>query len=62
MRIKIFKSGLTKSDALAMERLLPLQHQKDNRWNTKDYHPYTELTTKSISDEAISDMIDSLDC
>ena len=62
MRIEIFKSGLTKSDALAMERLLLLQHRKDNLWNTKDYHPDTELTTKSISDEAILDMIDSLDC
>ena len=45
-----------------MERLLLLQHRKDNLWNTKDYHPNIELTTKSISDEAILDMIDSLDC
>ena len=60
MRIETVASGLTKSDALAIERLLLLRHQKDDLWNTKDYYPDDDLKIRSISDQTILDMIDQL--
>lgn len=60
MRVETVASGLTKSDALAMERLLLLKHRKDDLWNTKDYYPDTDLNVKSITDETILEMIDHL--
>ena len=61
MRVETVASGLTKSDALAMERLLLLKHRKDDLWNTKDYYPDADLNVKSVTDETILEMIDSLD-
>ena len=60
MRVETVASGLTKSDALAMERLLLLKHRKDDLWNTKDYYPDADLNVKSITDETILEMIDHL--
>ena len=60
MRVETVASGLTKSDALAIERLLLLKHQKDDLWNTKDYYPDNDLSIRSISDQTILDMIDQL--
>ena len=60
MRVETVASGLTKSDALAIERLLLLKHQKDDLWNTKDYYPDDDLSIRSISDQTILDMIDQL--
>ena len=60
MRVETVASGLTKSDALAIERLLLLRHQKDDLWNTKDYYPDDDLLIRSISDQTILDMIDQL--
>jgi predicted GIY-YIG superfamily endonuclease len=60
MRVEIVATELTKSDALAMERLLLLKHRKDDLWNTKDYHPNADLNIKSITDETIFEMIDLL--
>ena len=60
MRVETVASGLTKSDALAIERLLLLKHQKDDLWNTKDYYPDDELSIRSITDQTILDMIDRL--
>ena len=51
---------LTKSDALAMERLLLLKHRKDDLWNTKDFYPDADLNVKSITDETILEMIEHL--
>lgn len=58
MRVETVASGLTKSDALAIERLLLLRHQKDDLWNTKDYNPDYDLSIRSITDQTILDMID----
>ena len=60
MRVETVASGLTKSDALAIERLMLLKHQKDDLWNTKDYYPDDDLSIRSISDQTILDMIDQL--
>ena len=61
MRVETVASGLTKSDALAMECLLLLKHRKVDLWNTKDYYPDADLNVKSVTDETILEMIDSLD-
>lgn len=58
MRVETVASGLTKSDALAIERLLLLRHLKDDLWNTKDYNPDYDLRIRSITDQTILDMID----
>ena len=60
MRVETVASGLTKSDALAIERLLLLKHQKDDLWNSKDYYPDADLNLRSISDQTILEMIDHL--
>ena len=60
MRVVTVASGLTKSDALAIERLLLLKHQKDDLWNSKDYYPDADLNLRSISDQTILSMIDHL--
>lgn len=62
MRVEIVATELTKSDALAMERLLLLKHRKDDLWKTKDFYPDADLNLKSNTDETILDIIDSLDC
>ena len=60
MRVEIVATELTKSDALAMERLLLLKHRKDDLWNTKDFYPDADLNVKSITDETILEMIEHL--
>jgi hypothetical protein len=60
MRLETVASGLTKSDALVIERLLLLMRQKDDLWNMKDYYPDDDLNIRSITDQTILDMIDQL--
>ena len=38
MRVDIVSSGLTKSDALAIESVLLFKHRQDELWNSKDYY------------------------
>ena len=61
MRVDIVSSGLTKSDALAIERLLLLKHSQDELWKSKDYYPEEMVDKKFITDETILEMIDQLE-
>ena len=61
MRVDIVSSGLTKSDALTIERLLLLKHSQDELWNSKDYYPEEMVDKKFITDETILEMIDQLE-
>jgi len=61
MRVDVVSSGLTKSDALAIERLLLLKHSQDELWNSKDYYPEEMVDKKFITDETILEMIDQIE-
>ena len=61
MRVDIVSSGLTKSDALAIESLLLLKHSQDELWNSKDYYPEEMVDKRFITDETILEMIDQLE-
>lgn len=60
MRVEIVAKNLTKSDALAIERLLLLKHSHDDLWNTKDYYPSAEIFTKSIDEANIIALLDQI--
>lgn len=53
MDVKIFKSGLTKPEAVAIERLLLKKHSGGGLWNIKDYEPFNEEFGKGFSDEEL---------
>ena len=61
MRVDVVSSDLTKSDALAIERLLLLKHSQDELWNSKDYYPEEMVDKKFITDETILEMIDQIE-
>ena len=58
MTIKVVHEGLTKSEALSIERLLIRSCPSQDLWNIKDYEPFRPLEDRSMSDVEIDDLSD----
>ena len=57
MNVEKIATDLSKSEALALERLLLNQMSGSDLWNIKDYEPYTDNLDKRFTDSEISDYI-----
>lgn len=57
MNVEKIATDLSKSEALALERLLLNQMSGRDLWNIKDYEPYTDNLDKRFTDSMISDYI-----
>jgi hypothetical protein len=57
MRVEQIAEGLTKSEALAIERLLLNQSREHDLWNVKDYEPFSNNDDKRLSDEEVMEML-----
>ena len=53
MEVEIFKSGLTKPEAVAIERLLLKKNSGTGLWNIKDYEPLNEEFGKGFSEDEL---------
>lgn len=51
MDIEIVYEGLTKPEALSIERILLAKNAGKNLWNSKDYEPFVDETLRRITEE-----------
>lgn len=51
--VQILQRGLTKSEALSIEKLLIRGHSGSDLWNVKDYEPFVPEAEPGITDEEI---------
>lgn len=56
MTVKVVHEGLTKSEALSIERLLIRSARGQNLWNVKDYEPFRPLSERTMSGQEIEDL------
>lgn len=54
MDVEIIYEGLTKPEALSIERLLLAKNAGKGLWNSKDYEPFTDEATRRVTDEEIN--------
>ena len=57
MRVEQIAEGLTKSEALAIERLLLNQSREHDLWNVKDYEPFSNNDDKGLTDNEVLEML-----
>ena len=57
MRVEQVAEGLTKSEALAIERLLLNQSREHDLWNVKDYEPLASDDDKGLTDDEVLEML-----
>jgi hypothetical protein len=56
MTVKVLLEGLTKSEALSIERLLIRSAHAQNLWNVKDYEPFRPVDERSMTEQEIEDL------
>ncbi|MFP1646745.1 hypothetical protein [Pontitalea aquivivens] len=56
MTVKVVLEGLTKSEALSIERLLIRSAQGQDLWNIKDYEPFRPENERTMSEQEIADL------
>lgn len=56
MTVKVVLEGLTKSEALSIERLLIRSAHGQNLWNIKDYEPFRPVNERIMSQQEIEDL------
>ncbi|WP_439570180.1 hypothetical protein [Roseovarius mucosus] len=56
MTVKVVLEGLTKSEALSIERLLIRGAHGQNLWNVKDYEPFRPVNEQTMSEQEIEDL------
>ena len=54
MTVEVIQEGLTKPEALSIERLLLARHAGQGLWNSKDYEPYYEHDSHRITQEEMA--------
>lgn len=59
MKVEVIHTGLTKGEALGIERMLIRNSREDELWNLKDYEPFAKEDDKSFSNEEINSLIES---
>lgn len=57
MDVSVLYEGLTKTEALSIEKALLKKHAGAGLWNTKDYEPFYEDAGRSISDQEIDEYL-----
>lgn len=57
MEIEIIYEGLTKPEALSIERLLLARNAGKGLWNSKDYEPYVDESSQRITEEEINNYL-----
>ena len=54
MTVEVIQEGLTKPEALSIERLLLARHAGQGLWNSKDYEPYYDHDSHRITQEEMA--------
>ena len=54
MEVEIIYKGLTKPEALSIERLLLAKYAGKGLWNSKDYEPFIDEGARRVTDDEIS--------
>lgn len=62
MDVSVLYEGLTKTEALSIEKSLLKKHAGAGLWNTKDYEPFYEDAGRSISDQEIEEYLNRPPC
>lgn len=57
MDVSVLYEGLTKTEALSIEKALLKKHSGAGLWNTKDYEPFTENDGRFITDQEIAEYL-----
>ena len=57
MEIEIVHEGLTKPEALSIERLLLAKNAGKGLWNSKDYEPFADEISRRITEEEINNYL-----
>ena len=57
MRVEQIAEGRTKSEALAIERLLLNQSREHDLWNVKDYEPFSNNDEKGLTNDEVMEML-----
>jgi hypothetical protein len=57
MDVSVLYEGLTKTEALSIEKALLKKHAGAGLWNTKDYEPFTENNGRFITDQEIEEYL-----
>lgn len=58
MSVEVLHEGLTKSEALSIERMLIRKGADSLLWNVKDYEPFRSIVDQQISNEEIEEFAD----
>ena len=56
MTVKVILEGLTKSEALSIEKLLISSAHGQDLWNVKDYEPFRPVNERIISEKELEDL------
>ena len=57
MEIEIVHEGLTKPEALSIERLLLAKNAGKGLWDSKDYEPFADESSRRITEEEINNYL-----
>lgn len=57
MDVSVLYEGLTKTEALSIEKALLKKHAGAGLWNTKDYEPFTENNGRFITNQEIEEYL-----
>ena len=61
MEVEIIMDNLSKSESLAIEKILLNQHKGEGLWNIKDYEPNEDYSLKGYSDEEVLEYVSNKD-
>ena len=57
MEIEIVYEGLTKPEAISIERLLLAKNAGKGLWNSNDYAPFVDENSQKITEEEINNYL-----
>ena len=58
MDVEIIYEGLTKPEALSIERLLLAKYAGKGLWNSKDYEPFADADARRVTDEEMNQYLE----
>lgn len=57
MEVTVLYEGLTKTEALSIEKAMLSKHSGAGLWNSRDYEPFGDTTRRTISDQEIEEFL-----
>lgn len=57
LEVTILHEGLTKTEALSIEKAMLSNHAGSGLWNSRDYEPFGDITRSTISDQEIEEFL-----